>query len=96
MVWFLLITLLVGKCFSVELISCKDPNGIKNEGNHLCKVKDNYDRTSVPRPLPLNLDSRIEIYDISDIDEVAHSITIHFKIYLEWYDVGLSYHNISM
>ena len=50
----------------------------------------------VPGKLPLTLNSRFEIFDVSEINEIDHSITIYFMIRIYWNDPGLSYKNKSL
>ena len=76
-----------------ELISC---NNNTHKGNFLCKIDENYDKGRTPRPLPVSLDSKVRIYDISDIDEVEHTITMYLRLYVNWPDTRLSYINESM
>ena len=83
---------------SAKFYSCDDDifNNDLKSGNWICKLDNNYDRTTVPEPLPQKLDSLLQIYEVSDINEIEHTISIHFKHYIQWTDNGLSYFNRSM
>ena len=76
---FLLITLFLSEYSAQELPSCNNKSfSLIPQKNYICKVNLYYDKTSVPLPLPLHLDSQIRIHDLDDIDEFGHSITIYF------------------
>lgn len=95
---FIFPILLFGKCESADLYNCDDEvfDKVYKTGNWMCKLDKNYDELSVPKPSPLHLDSKIQIYEISDVDEVEHTISIHFKHYVIWTDYGLGYLNRSL
>ena len=89
---FLLITLFLSEYSAQELPSCNNKSfSLIPQKNYICKVNLYYDKTSVPLPLPLHLDSQIRIHDLDDIDEFGHSITIYLTIRIKWHDPGLSY-----
>ena len=80
------------------LYSCDD-DIFTNEliaGNWICKLDKSYDKSRVPKLHPQKLDSILQIYEVSDVDETEHTISIHFKHYIRWTDKGLSYKNRSM
>ena len=96
----ILIFMLSGFYLSVSAIldSCDD-DIFKNElktGNWICKLDKNYEISEVPGPHPQNLDSKLQIYEVSGVDETEHTISIHFKHYIQWTDMGLSYLNRSL
>ena len=83
---------------SYNFYACNDEifkNELKNN-NWICKLDKNYDEMEAPRPFPQNLSSTLQIYEVSGVDESGHTITIHFKHYIQWTDKRLSYHNRSM
>ena len=96
--WIIFAMLIFGGSESTPLYTCDDEifgNELK-AGNWICKLDKDYDRTTVPKPLPQKLDSILQIYEVSDVNEIDHTISIHFKHYIRWTDPGLSYHNRSM
>ena len=78
------------------LVSCDDKFSKDFIGDYICHVDKVYDKNKVPGKLPLTLNSRFEIFDVSEINEIDHSITIYFMIRIHWNDPGLSYKNISL
>ena len=99
---FLVISLMLlsifGRSEASTLYSCDDDifdNELK-AGNWICKLDESYDKSGVPMPHPQKLDSILQIYEVSDVDETEHTISIHFKHYIRWTDKGLSYKNRSM
>ena len=94
----LMLLLIFGRSESSTLYSCDDDifdNELK-AGNWICKLDESYDKSGVPMPHPQKLDSILQIYEVSDVDETEHTISIHFKHYIQWTDKGLSYKNRSM
>ena len=94
----LMLLLIFGRIESSTLYSCDDDifdNKLK-AGNWICKLDESYDKSGVPMPHPQKLDSILQIYEVSDVDETEHTISIHFKHYIRWTDKGLSYKNRSM
>ena len=94
----LILLLIFGRSESSTLYSCDDDifdNELK-AGNWICKLDESYDKSGVPMPHPQKLDSILQIYEVSDVDETEHTISIHFKHYIRWTDKGLSYKNRSM
>ena len=82
---------------SSQLYACDDEifeNELK-ANNWICKLDKDYDVMAVPRPFPQKLNSTIQIYEVSGVDEGGHTLTIHFKHYIQWTDKRLSYHNRS-
>ena len=93
-----MLLLIFGRIESSTLYSCDDDifdNKLK-AGNWICKLDESYDKSGVPIPHPQKLDSILQIYEVSDVDETEHTISIHFKHYIRWTDKGLSYKNRSM
>ena len=92
------IMLIFGWSESSTLYSCDDDifNNELKAGNWICKLDKSYDKSGVPKPHPQKLDSILQIYEVSDVDETEHTISIHFKHYIRWTDKGLSYKNRSM
>ena len=93
-----MLLLIFGRIESSTLYSCDDDifdNKLK-AGNWICKLDESYDKSVVPMPHPQKLDSILQIYEVSDVDETEHTISIHFKHYIRWTDKGLSYKNRSM
>ena len=93
-----MLLLIFGRIESSTLYSCDDDifdNKLK-AGNWICKLDESYDKSGVPMPHPQKLDSILQIYEVSDVDETEHTISIHFKHYIRWTDKGLSYKNRSM
>ena len=95
---FIFTIFLFGKCESATLYHCEDEvfKTVYTTGNWICKLDKFYDELSVPKPSPLHLDTKIQIYEISDVNEIDHTITIHFKHYIIWTDYGLGYLNRSL
>ena len=85
----LIIIIFWSQCGASKLFSCNDTHPKVTTGDFICKVNKNYDNTKVPGTLPLILDSRIYIDDITDVDETHKSITIQIWIAVEWADPGL-------
>ena len=96
--WIIFAMLIFGGSESTPLYACNDEifNNELKDGNWICKIDKDYDKNTVPKPLPQKLDSILQIYEVSDVDEIEHTISIHFKHYIRWTDKGLSYHNRSM
>ena len=96
--WIIFVMLIFGRSESTPLYACNDEifNNELQAGNWICKEDINYDNGIVPQPLPQKLDSILQIYEVSDVNEIEHTISIHFKHYIRWTDPGLSYHNRSM
>ena len=44
-------------------------------------------------PIPLILDSEINMYEVTDIDEIDHSITVYMSLNVKWSDKGLTMEN---
>ena len=85
----LLVVIFLRPCLSLELISCNDSN-VSIQGDYICKIDPNYDKTKIPGTLPLILDSRIYITDITEVNEEDNSITLHAIFNVIWIDPGLS------
>ena len=58
--------------------------------NYMCIKNKNYLSYDVPKPWPLIIDSEIIIYEVTDIDEIDHSITLYMSLALIWSDEGLN------
>ena len=86
----LYIIIILKCCLALDLISCNDTN-YKSEGDYICKIDPNYDKTKVPGPSPLILDSYIRINDIAEVNEKRNSITLFAWMFIQWNDPGLSY-----
>ena len=84
----LIMIIYLSQCEALDIFSCNDTNP-KMTGDFICKVNNNYDNTNVPGTLPLILDSKIAIDDITEVDETHKSITVQVWIALEWADSGL-------
>ena len=84
----LIMIIFLSQCEALDFFSCNDTNP-KMTGDFICKVNNNYDNTKVPGTLPLILDSKISIDDITEVDETHKSITIQVWIALKWADPGL-------
>ena len=82
---------------SSKLYACDDEIFEKElkVNNWICKLNKDYDEMEAPRPFPQKLNSTLQIYEVSGVDESGHTITIHFKHYIQWTDKRLSYHNRS-
>ena len=78
------------------LIFCDDQKNDHLIGDHICHVDKVYDKHKVPGTLPLTINSRFIIFEIVEINEIDHSITIYFRIKLYWNDPGLSYKNKTL
>ena len=78
------------------LVSCDNTFNNNFIGDYICHVDKVYDKNKVPGKLPLTLNSRFEIFDVSEINEIDHSITIYLMIRIHWNDPGLSYKNKSL
>ena len=57
--------------------------------NFLCIVNKTYDTYAVPIPMPMIVDSEIRIHDVTNIDEIGHSITVYMDLSATWSDEGL-------
>ena len=62
--------------------------------NHVCKIDQYYDASKVPMN-NFHMNCTVSIYDISEIDEVDHSITIFMNVYLRWFDPRLHHSNLT-
>ena len=72
---------------------CKDETKV----NHVCKLQEDYDLAKVPqfnKTTALTLTPiKIEIFDITDLNEEKQTITVNMMIQMKWQDVGLSMSN---
>ena len=62
--------------------------------NHVCKIYQHYDTSKIPMK-DFHMNCTVSIYDISEIDEVDHSITIFMNVYLRWFDPRLHHSNLT-
>ena len=91
----LLVVLLSRLCLAIKLIACNDSfNAVRND--YICKIDQDYDKAKVPGTLPLVLDSRIYIIDVTKVNDELNFITLHAMIFITWIDPGLSYVKKSM
>ena len=74
----LLVVIFLRHCLALGLVSCNDSN-VSIQGDYICKIDPNYDKTKIPGTLPLILDSWIYITDITEVNEEDNSITLHAK-----------------
>ena len=87
-------SVLILLCFTIhvaigsELRMCNE----ENRPNHICKVDENYGKLELPME-DFQMNCSMSLYDIVEIDEVDHSITIYLNVYLRWYDQRLTYSN---
>ena len=58
--------------------------------NYICIKDRNYLSYNVPKPWPLIVGSEIVIYEVTEIDEIDHSITLYMSLALIWSDEGLN------
>ena len=87
MIYFVLILLCSIKNIveSSELRLCSE----EKNPNRICKIDENYDNLEIPAK-KVQMNSSITLYDIVEIDEVDHSITIYMKVQLYWHDQRLN------
>ena len=64
--------------------------------NYICQLDKVYDKTNVPGLLPLHLNLWIQILDVTEINEIEHSITIFLRLHVFWNDPGISYRNQTL
>ena len=69
-------------------------SSIKSE-NYICKVTtEKYWKNVVPSDsLPLRVTPIIKINDVTNIDEIKHSVTIYLSLEMKWHDSKLSIKN---
>ena len=65
------------------------------EVDYVCKINEDYDKNKVPGKLPLTLKPLIMILDVTEVNEVDHSITIYLRLAMNWVDPGLRFVNQS-
>ena len=87
----LLVMLFFRHCLTLELITCSDSNVTIIKQDYICKNDPNYDKTKVPGTLPLILESKLYIRDVTKVNEEDNSITLHTWINFVWIDPGLSF-----
>ena len=75
---------------SSELRLCSE----ETNPNHICKLDENYNNLKVPAK-KVQMNSSITLYDIVEIDEVDHSITIYIKVHIYWHDQRLNPSNMT-
>ena len=90
MLYSVMILLCFTKYFvkSSELRMCNE----ENRPNHICKVDENYEKIEIPKE-DFHMNCTMSLYDIVEIDEVDHTITIYMNVYLRWYDQRLNHSN---
>ena len=62
--------------------------------NRICKIDENYDTSKIPSK-PLHLNSSIGIYDIYDINEKDHLVTVYIYVSFYWIDPRLNVSNMT-
>ncbi len=76
---------------SSSLMSCSQSENMTEMV--LCKTQSPYtvppDRS--PEFLPLKVATKIDFYDITDVNAADHSVTVYLDVRLTWNDTGLSY-----
>ena len=82
---FLFLDILVN---GYELELCSD----EKIPNRICKTNDNYDKAKLPVN-EFDLNCTVKVYDIDDIDEVEHTLTIYLKMKFSWFDPRLYHSN---
>ena len=60
--------------------------------NQICKINENYDRLEIPAK-EFHMNCSISVYDLVEINEVKHSITLYMNVKLMWYDKRLNVSN---
>ena len=60
--------------------------------NRICKMKVTYDEAKLPAN-EFGLNCTVKVYDIDDIDEVEHTITIYLKMEFSWFESRLYHSN---
>ena len=73
-IYLILIAMLVGQSLTLNFTSY-----------NTCKVIAEYDKQKPP----LNVQLRIEIHDILDVNVEDHTVTIYLMLKLKWRDEGL-------
>ena len=60
--------------------------------NRICKMKVTYDEAKLPAN-EFGLNCTVKVYDIPDIDEDDHTVTIFAKVKVSWFDPRLHHSN---
>ena len=70
------------------LKTCED----EEKENYVCKIDKNYNNALVPQEgnKPLVLDSNLEIFDITNVDENGQTLTVLMKVTFSWKDDRLA------
>ena len=64
----------------------------EKKSNQICKIYENYDKLEIPSK-EFQINCSILVYDIVEINEVKHSITLYLHVILMWYDERLNVSN---
>ena len=64
------------------------------DGDHVCK-SEKYNQNQIPGTPPIIVEPKLDIFDVTEVNEIDHSITIYFRFVAFWTDPGLSYRNIT-
>ena len=86
------VILFLSQSLAFEFLTCNS-SSTHIIRNNICKLDEKYDQTAVPMPIPLILDSEINMYEVTDIDEIDHSITVYMSLNVKWSDKGLAMEN---
>ena len=64
----------------------------EDKENHVCKINNNYNNAIAPQldNSPLAVDSRLKIFDITNMDENGQTLTLLMKVTFWWKDYRLS------
>ena len=72
-------------------------SSIKKHGDYICTNNEDYDMSIIPNSdSPLILKPYLDIYDITEVNEIDKFVGIYIKMTLIWKDPTLIYKNKTM